>query len=148
MTEIHSTEAVYAWVHFGPGVPQQEGIEMTYKETKYYDADDETLRELLIGQTVVSINGDTMTLKDGTKLLFEDTSDCCAWFAVELEKGNLTDNAITDIRYEARTAINKNPPEKYTLHILAADTTIADVQVEGDPSSGYYCQSFNVVVTR
>ena len=65
----------------------------------YYDMTDEDLASELVGKKIVNIDPDTntITLQDGTKLIFRDANECCAWFKAELKEKNLTDNAITHV---------------------------------------------------
>lgn len=109
------------------------------------------LRNELIGQKIVDIDTrkNTITTASGKKLHFKDTYQCCAWFEAELSVGNLTDNAITSLD------VTDNQPENhfgsgsdYTIHIMAADKNIADVNIYGDETSGYYCHSVILEVTE
>lgn len=111
-----------------------------------YDMTAADLEEHLLGKTVTAVAGDTITLSDGTALRFEDTADCCAYFNAELRAGNFTDNAITAVN-QIDTGENEYD-EKWSLHILAADKRVATVDIEGTSSSGYYCHSVNLIVTR
>lgn len=109
------------------------------------------LRNELIGQKIVDIDTrkNTITTASGKKLHFKDTYQCCAWFEAELSVGNLIDNAVTSLD------VTDNQPEKrfgsgsdYTIHIMAADKNIADVNIYGDETSGYYCRSIILEVTE
>lgn len=111
------------------------------------DMDQQDLEKLLIGCTVTKIDeGDNaLTLDDGRVLKFRDTADCCAWFNGELRAGNLTDNAITAVKVtEHQDPEDVYGNEDYTIHILAADKNIADLDITGNPTSGYYCHSINL----
>lgn len=118
---------------------------------KIYDMNEHDLIQELIGKVVTGINPDesTLALSDGTVLTFEDTQECCAWFCAELEAGNLTENAVTAIRY-ADNAPNADAygDENYTLHILAVDHSIADLTITGNPGTGYYCRSIDLKITE
>lgn len=105
------------------------------------------LKKELIGKTVVEIDEseNTLTLNDGRKLAFRSTSDCCAWFNANLRSGNLTDNAITAIKVTDRQK-EEYADEDYTIHILAANNKIADLDINGNPTSGYYCHSINLEI--
>ena len=115
----------------------------------YYDMTDQDLAGELIGKRIVEIDADakTMTLHDGTKLVFKDTADCCYWFEAELKEHNLTDNAITRV-----TTSNKHRgeygDESWSIHILAADKHIADVNITGSEGNGYYCHSIDLEITK
>ena len=105
------------------------------------------LKKELIGKTVVAIDeGDNaLTLDDGRVLKFRDTAECCAWFNGELRAGNLTDNAITAVKVtEHQDPEDVHGDEYYTIHILAANKKIADLDIYGNPTSGYYCHSINL----
>lgn len=111
----------------------------------YCDMTDGDLEQELVGKKIVKIDTEnsTMTLHDGTVLKFHDASDCCAWFAAELEEKNLTDNAITHV-----TTSGQYGDESWTIHILAANKHIADVHIWGDEGSGYYCHSINLEIVE
>ena len=110
-----------------------------------YDMTFDDLEKELIGKTVVAIDeGDNaLTLDDGRVLKFRDTADCCAWFNGELRAGNLTDNAVTALKVTDRQK-EVYDDEDYTIHILAANKKIADLDIYGNPTSGYYCHSINL----
>lgn len=97
--------------------------------------------------TYVKLTADTMTLHDGTILTFRDTADCCAWFEAELKERNLTDNAITRVT-TTRECGDEYGKQSWSIHILAADEHIADVNINGYEGSGYYCHSINLEVTN
>ncbi|ATW58461.1 hypothetical protein SEA_C3PO_61 [Corynebacterium phage C3PO] len=107
----------------------------------------EDLEKELIGKTVVAIDEseNTLTLNDGRKLKFRDTADCCAWFNGELSAGNLTDNAVTALKVTDRQK-EEYADEDYTIHIFAANNKIADLDINGNPTSGYYCHSINLEI--
>lgn len=107
------------------------------------------LEKLLIGHKIVDINEDdkTIILDDGTQLTFEDADECCAWFEAELKKGNLVDNIVTAVKYE-QLEPEKGRPDRFTLHVLAVDENICDVNIYGNSTSGCYCQSVNLKVKR
>lgn len=115
----------------------------------YYDMTHHDLAGELVGKRIVEIDtyANTMTLHDGTVLTFRDAHDCCAWFVAELRQHNLTDNAITRV-----TTSDKHSDEygdkSWSIHILAADKHIADVNINGNEGSGYYCHSINLEITN
>ena len=111
-----------------------------------YDMTPEDLERELIGKSIVEIDesGNNLMLNDGTILEFRDTADCCAWFDANLRAGNLTDNAITAIKVTDRPG--EYVCEDYTIHIFAANKKIADLDINGNPTSGYYCHSINLAI--
>lgn len=109
-----------------------------------YDMYPGDLEDEVVGKTVTSVDteSNTITLSNGTVLGFEDNEDCCAWFSAELEAGNLTDNAVTAIKVTGDDPYEDSSSETdYTIHILAANTKIADVTITGSAGTGYYCHS-------
>lgn len=110
-----------------------------------FDMTAEDLERELIGKTVTAIDEseNKLTLNDGTILEFRDTADCCAWFNANLRAGNLTDNAITAIKVTDRQE-EEYADEDYTIHIFAANNKIADLDINGNPTSGYYCHSIQL----
>lgn len=111
-----------------------------------FSMDEDDLRNELVGKTIESVNVQKgiIHLTDGTELRFIDTQECCAWFDSQLTVKNLTDNAITNVTKEYST--DEDAPEAWTLHVLAADKNIVDVDIWGDSTSGYYCRSINLKV--
>lgn len=105
------------------------------------------LERELIGRAVTAIDerNNKLTLDDGRVLEFKDTFDCCAWFNANLTAGNLTDNAITAIKVTDRQK-EEYGDEDYTIHILAANKKIADLDINGNPTSGYYCHSIDLEI--
>lgn len=110
-----------------------------------FDMTAEDLERELIGKTVTAIDEseNKLTLNDGTTLEFRDAADCCAWFNANLRAGNLTDNAITAIKVTDRQE-EEYADEDYTIHIFAANKKIADLDINGNPTSGYYCHSIQL----
>ena len=115
------------------------------KESTVYDMTDHDLAMQLVGKSVKAIAGTTIELTDGTVLNLEDTSDCCAWFRGDVEAFDFGDNVITAVeRHDVETEDDYS--EAWSLHVLSAHKLIAKVNIEGDPTSGYYCHSVNLRV--
>ena len=114
-----------------------------------WDMSAQDLENQVLGKRIefISETDNSIHLDDGTVLRLEDTSSCCAWFNAELKKGNLTDNAITAVEEVPRLP-DEEYNESWSLHILAADTRLATVDIEGNLTSGYYCHSVNLIVTK
>ena len=114
-----------------------------------YDMDAADLAEELIGKTVVAVDDETITLNDGTLLIFEGEGECCAWFQYNLKSGHLTDNAITSVECEDNDdLLLVEGSEGWTIHILAGDSRIAELDIWGDATSGYYCRSISLTVRK
>ena len=106
-----------------------------------YDMRPKDLENLLVGHKVVSVSTDdnSLVLDNGTTLILEDTSDCCAWFDATLEDINLEGNIITALKVD-------NLPDGFAITILSESEEIGRVSVEGSLGSGYYCSSVNLIV--
>lgn len=118
--------------------------------TEIYDMTKSDLENEIIGRTVTKIDTarNTLTLDDGTELTFQDATGCCAWFEAELSSGNLTDNAVTAVTITDNSDDEEYGDEDYTLHILAADHNICDLNITGNPAYGYYCHSITLQVSK
>lgn len=115
------------------------------KKKTIYDMTDRDLAKQLVGKSIKSIAGSTIELTDGTVLEIEDTSDCCAWFSGDIEAFDFDDNVITAVEHHDAEA-EHTYEEAWSLHVLSAHKLIAKVNIEGDPTSGYYCHSVDLIV--
>ena len=114
-------------------------------ETTIYDMTGDELAAQLIGKSIKAIAGNTIELTDGTVLEIQDTSDCCAWFRGDIEAFDFGDNVITAVEDHDEEAEDEYA-HAWSLHVLSAHKLIAKVNIEGDPSNGYYCHSVNLRV--
>ena len=138
--------------------PTDESTEVMNEKIveEYDDATSEDLAGVLVGRRIVNVDSDSgiVVLDDGTELEFEDTADCCAWYDVTVEPHmDYSDNVITRVVVLDDQAFkpSRADPEYddvYTIRVLGRDKAILDVNVEGDPTSGYYCTSFELNVRR
>ena len=110
-----------------------------------YDMSVSDLSPLMVGNKIVAIVGNEITLSNGTVLEIEDTADCCAWFDGKVEAINLDDNMVTACEWVELPEV-EDCLERYTINILSADKVLAKIDIEGDSSSGYYCSSVNLIV--
>lgn len=115
---------------------------------KVYSMERDDLASRIIGRSIRVIEGNTITLDDGTVLELEDEADCCAWFAATIEVIDLTENVITNVVEVATPHDEDDGIQSWSLHILSRHQLLAKVNIEGDPTSGYYCQSVNLIVHR
>ena len=119
---------------------------MTIKTT---NLDDYSLAEALVGKSITSLEGNTLTLDDGTVLHIEDTADCCAYYNAEARAIDLTDNIVTGVRLDEREGDPDGSREHYTLTVLSSSSELLAVDVEGDEGSGYYVHSAELsIVTK
>lgn len=113
----------------------------------YYSADEGDFAKELIGKRIVALTESTVTLDDGTALQIEDGGGCCAWFSGAFRALDLDDNAITRVEHVDRVEENDRD-DHWSLNIYTAHKQIAAVDIDGNPTSGYYGSSINLVVRR
>lgn len=120
------------------------------RDKHVHDMEAADLADELIGKTVVAVDDETITLDDGTTLIFEAAGECCAWFEYNLKSGYLTDNAITSVEYGDNDdlLLPGAADVGWTIHILAGDARIAELNIWGDGTSGYYCRSISLTVRK
>ena len=110
-----------------------------------YGLTESDLAEHLVGKSIRSISGDTIELTDGTVLEVEDAGDCCAWFAGDVKAFDFVNNVITGVtRLDLDST--ESAPERWSLQVYSAHKLIAEVNIEGDSTSGYYGHSVNMTV--
>lgn len=108
----------------------------------------------LVGHRIASFDADSVTMKldDGTVLALSDASDCCAYFTpLSPTVIDLHDNMVTGVEFVDDELVDGEKdgmgPDSFIVRILSRTSVITDVPVDGDATSGYYCQSFNLVVS-
>lgn len=106
--------------------------------TKITDLDEYSLAKALVGKSITALEGNRLTLGDGTVLYIEDTADCCAYYNAEARAIDLSDNIVTGVRLDEREGDPDGSREHYTLTVLSAATELLAVDVEGDEGNGYY----------
>lgn len=113
-----------------------------------WDADAEDFAQELIGHRIVSITEAAIVLDNGVTLVMEDTNDCCAYFGVtEINTSHeIADNVVTSV---ARRDLNEGEyGESFAIVVLSEAKELACISIDGTESSGYYCRSINLKVTR
>lgn len=127
---------------------------MAMNTETFRDASVSDLKENIVGHRITDVNvrDGIITLDDGTVLEFESASECCAWYDVEIAPHmDINDNMVTDVVTVFDDDSNDDNTDDdnldhYALRVLSRDKAILDVNVDGDPTSGYYCQSFTLNV--
>jgi hypothetical protein len=114
-----------------------------YEDSNICDMGPEDLSNAIVGSTILAIDENKITLSSGKTLEIENTSDCCAWFEGDIKAFDFKDNVVTGIEQVEREG-TANAPEAWTLKVLSNHRTIAEIDIEGDSSSGYYCHSVNL----
>lgn len=117
--------------------------------TKIYDATSDDFETALVGRKIVATTHDTITLDSGVVLELEDTSDCCAWFSASdvrlIDTGDNIITAVEEVTLSAQDSAYADD-EHYRVRILSNAKEIANFDIEGNASSGYYCHSINLII--
>lgn len=117
--------------------------------TKTTSLDEYSLAEALVGKSITALEGNRLTLDDGTLLHVEDASECCAYYYAEARAIDLTDNIVTGVRLDELEGDPNGSREHYTLTVLSSSSELLAVDVEGDEGSGYYVHSADLhIVTK
>ena len=118
----------------------------------YYDSDD--LSPILAGRYVTKVDGDTLTLDDGTVLEFEGNEGCtCGSGTYDLTKlfQRGTPNArimSADVTTRLTDEDDEYSDVIYTLFVIVDDERLPLAEFEGNDGNGYYGSGFNITVTR
>jgi hypothetical protein len=91
-----------------------------------------TLRPLVVGHKAVSVDGDTLTLDNGTRIKVTGASDCCAWGDATLGAIVDSEHVITSVSQEydgARSA---------RVFLLTGSGPALTINQEWEESNGYY----------
>lgn len=130
------------------------------------EEDEQKTRELLVGRRIVSavilkeLNrwGDeevrgSLTLDDGTAIIVQPNEGCggCdnGWYT--LTHLATVDNAITDVRLHVEGEYTEDDyyyerRHSYRIYVIADNTEINAVQVDGDDGNGYYGTGYELFV--
>ena len=115
------------------------------RQRTVYDMGRRDLAEVLVGRRITKIEGDKILLDNGVELTVEDESSCCAWFVGDIEAFDFEDNVVTAVEYGDREP-KIGGEDSYALEVFSAHKKIAQVNIEGDATSGYYCHSVTMLV--
>lgn len=114
---------------------------------RIYDATATDFENELVGRKIVAISDTAIILDNGTTLVMEDTSSCCAYFEVTGVNAaeDIADNVITAVTQ--RDAEGKDE-EGFTIVVLSEAKELATIDIDGTASSGYYCHSINLNIKK
>jgi hypothetical protein len=109
--------------------------------------DPDELKAAVIGRKIASVDGQTITLDDGTKVELVGYGDCCAYadVAALLLHPEKIDHAITGVR------LGETGDEGYgeeVWHVFADMGDVLDVRLGYSEGSGYYSFGIEVRVQR
>ena len=120
-------------------------------KTIRYDCYDESkITELLFGRKVKVVNENELLLDNGLVLEIQANEGCggCASGWYQLKELNGCDNAITNVEFVCE-GINDGDgwdDTSYKIFVLAEDTRIKLLQVDGTDGNGYYGTGYSIVV--
>ena len=118
----------------------------------YYDSDD--LSPVLAGRYVTKVDGDSLTLDDGTVLEFEGNVGCdCGSGTYDLtelfQRGTPTARIMSaDVTTRLTDEDDEYSDAIYTLFVIVDDERLPLAEFEGNDGNGYYGSGFRVTVTR
>ena len=118
----------------------------------YYDSDD--LSPVLAGRYVTKVDGDSLTLDDGTVLEFEGNVGCdCGSGTYDLtelfQRGTPTARIMSaDVATRLTDEDDEYSDAIYTLFVIVDDERLPLAEFEGNDGNGYYGSGFRVTVTR
>lgn len=105
---------------------------MTYDGIEQEELADR-LREVVIGHKLVAVEGETMTLDNGTRIKISGSSDCCAWGDATLGKIVDSEHVITGVR-----GVDDGDANKATVFLMTEAGSAMEIAQEWDESNGYY----------
>jgi hypothetical protein len=117
----------------------------------YYDSDD--LSPVLAGRYVTKVDGDTLTLDDGTVLAFEGNVGCCCgsgdyWLTELFQRGTPNARIMSAEVETTQLGDDEYDDTRYTLFVIVDDERLPLAEFEGNDGNGYYGSGFNITVTR
>ena len=118
----------------------------------YYYSDD--LSPVLAGRYVTKVDGDTLTLDDGTVPELEGNVGCdCGSGTYDLtelfQRGTPTARIMSaDVTTRLTDEDDEYSDVIYTLFVIVDDERLPLAEFEGNDGNGYYGSGFRVTVTR
>ena len=102
-----------------------------------------SITELVVGQKIVSVIGDTFTLDNGKMVTLTGTSDCCAWGDIGVDAATFigVDHVITSVK-----EVMHEHYREAQWFLLADMREVLRLSGEWDESNGYYMYGFNIQV--
>lgn len=101
------------------------------------------LREVVIGRRLTSVEGETLTLDNGTQIKIEGSSDCCAWGDATLGAIVDSEHIITGVR-----SAEDGDRSKATVFLMTESGSAMEIAQEWDESNGYYFYGLYLTVTE
>lgn len=120
------------------------------KTIRYGYYNESKITELLFGRKVKVVNENELLLDNGLVLEIQANEGCggCVSGWYQLKELNGCDNAITNVEFVCE-GINDGDgwhDTSYKIFVLAEDTRIKLLQVDGTDGNGYYGTGYSIVV--
>ena len=117
----------------------------------YYESDENEIKELLLYQKVVKVEGNTLVLDNGTELTSEGNDACgiCGAGCYSITELNECDNVITNVEFVRDNDVkNKDSDDEtsYKIFVYAEDKYIKLAQLDGDDGNGFYGTGYTLYV--
>lgn len=108
------------------------------------------IENLLLGKSVVNVEGDTLTLSDGVevKVVPNDGGCSCGAGDYHIATLNRVENIITDVKFKYDPSNDYTEGEGYQIFVLAGDEKINLLHVDGTDGNGYYGTGFHLTVIK
>lgn len=103
------------------------------------------LREIVVGRKLVSVEGETVTLDNGTKIRIEGSSDCCAWGDATIGKIIDSEHVITGVQSVDGEG---DYPNSASVFLMTDAGTAMEIAQKWDESNGYYFYGLYLTVTE
>lgn len=108
------------------------------------------LTDWIVGHTIVDFDkaAGSITLDNGIELELMDVSECCAWYEACFVGDIIPDLLVTRVVSEDRGSTENSELDGFRIVILGEHQKICEIDVTGDPTSGYYCTTAEFVVRK
>lgn len=118
------------------------------------DHEDATeIKNLMLGRIIVSVQGDSLTLDNGTELRILPNEGCggCSNGHYQLDFLKQVDNVITDVKFNEEF-VDERPydfPTIYSIYVYtdSMTTAIPLAEISGNDGNGYYGTGYRINVT-
>ena len=106
------------------------------------------IKELLIGHKVVDVNGDSLILDNGTKLMIMPNDGCSGCMSGNYWVEHITsvNNVITNVEFETEYDEKDDYYTHYKVFVIADGVTTELFDVYGTDGNGWYGTGYEIDV--
>lgn len=108
-----------------------------------YDVEKKNVAKYLLGRSIVATGEHGVKLDDGTELEFCESAECCAWFDYDIKYFDAENNVVTRVE---EVDVEGEYSTMFKIVVFALDKSIMEINVCGEPGSGYYGSSIEMEV--